>query len=184
MSYKYTAEDKEPTEFKERMPYGVSKVKLVGVTVGETAAEKEYVEVTVVNEDGVEDSARVWFVGGASKYSFQTLRDIVIHNAKADSDKEKARQAVDSVEDNYALAELINKKTAGGELWFTKYYSPKNTYSGSDGVVRKSVDRSVYGYEPKLKPQLMPTLKNEDTIAPVTGNETQEQISEGIPSEW
>lgn len=184
MSYQFNDEDKEAVEFAERMPYGVNKVQLVGVTAGETDAGKDYIEVTVTNADGIEDSGRVWFVGGASKYSFDTLRQIVIHSQKSDSDKEAARMAVEKCVDNEALADLINKQCVGAELWFTKYFDAERTYQGSDGVTRRSVNKNIYGYEPRLKPELMPEAfaKNEDSANPLAG--ATPEPSETIPDKW
>lgn len=156
MSYVFEDEDKVANEFNERIPFGISEVQFVGATAGETEAGKDFIEVTVTDKDGLEDSARVWFVGGAAKFSFDTLRQIAVHIAKDDKAKEKARMAVENVKDNDELAELLNKNCIGGHLWFTKYFDPSRTYQGSDGVTRRSINNSVLGYEPKLKPELMP----------------------------
>jgi hypothetical protein len=156
MSYKFSDDDKTASEFAERMPYGISEVQLVGATLGETEAGKEYVEIGVVDKDGIEDSARVWFVGGAAKYSFDTVRSIIVHIAKTDADKEKARQAVEACPDTEALVEILNSKCSGGQLWFTKYYDPERTYTAQDGKTRRSINKQVLGYQPKLKPELMP----------------------------
>lgn len=154
MAYKFNDEDKVVEDMAERMPFGVNTVRLVGATAGETEAGKDYIELAVENEAGLTETARVWFVGKASPYSFATLRQIIVHNAD-DKHKEEARLAVESVADNEALADLMNSKCIGGELWLTKYYDPSNTYQGNDGNVYKSVNKNLYGYAPKLKPELM-----------------------------
>jgi len=164
MSYKFEDTDKEANDFKERIPFGISEVQITGVSLGETEAGKEYIEVGVITQDALEDSARVWFVGGASKFSFDTLRSIVVHTAKTDADKEKARVAVEACVDTEALVELINAKCIGGQVWFTKYYNATRSYTGSDGKTYRSVDKAVLGYQPKLKPELMPTAKSNDEI--------------------
>lgn len=154
MAYKFNDEDKAASDMAERMPFGVNTVRLVGATAGETEAGKDFIELEVENAEGVTDKARVWFVGGAAKYSFATLRQIAVHNANP-SDKEKARMAVESVADNEALADLLNTNCIGGELWLTKYYDPAKTYQGTDGNEYRSVNTNIYGYEPKSKPELM-----------------------------
>lgn len=175
MAYKFNEDDKVAQERKEYMPFGVNVVKLLGATAAETDAGKDYIELTVENADGIEDSARVWFVGGASKYSFQTIQTIVVHAAK-EGDKEKARQAVEACKDTDELAELLNKKCVNAELWLTKYYDQTRTYTNQNGETKKSVNTNIYGYEPKLKPELMPQL---DTVAPVN-----DSSAVNIPTEW
>lgn len=189
MSYQFNDEDKEETSFPERMPFGVNRVQLVGVTAGETDAGKDFMELTVVNEAGLEETARVWFVGGASKYSFNTLRQIVVHSAKTDSDKEKARQAVESTVDNDALADLMNTKCVGCELWLTKYYDPERTYTTENGTFR-SINKNIYGYEPKEKPELMPNKQGADDRDekpedyPVGGEPAKGSAADNIPDNW
>lgn len=186
MAYKFGDTDKEEVAFAEKMPFGVNVVKLVGATAGETEAGKEYIELTVANEDGVEDSGRVWFVGGASKFSFNTLRQIIVHNAKTDAAKEKARLEVEKCADSDALANLLNAKCVGGELWLTKYYDPERTYTGQDGQQRRSINKNLYGYEPKLKPELMPEADQDkeqlnalEGAEPATGD-----AATNVPAEW
>lgn len=156
MAYQFNEDDKVEREFAEKLPYGVSKVQLVGATAGATDDEKDWIDLEITTEDGIEDTARVWFTGKAAPYSFNTLRQIAVHNGKDDAEKEKIREAVEACADSDALAELLNTKVAGGELWFTKYLDPSRTWTDNDGNVRQSVNKNVYGYEPKLKPELMP----------------------------
>jgi hypothetical protein len=103
----------------------------------------------------------------------------VVHSAKTDADKEKARMAVENCKDTDDLSNLINDKCVGAECWVTKYYDPTRTYSNNAGEVKKSINTNLYGYEPKLKPELMPQT---DTVVEVN---TDEQVSlDDIPSEW
>jgi hypothetical protein len=156
MAYQFNDDDKAEREFTEKLPYGISKVQLVGATDGETDDGRDWIDLEITNADGIEDTARVWFTGKAAPYSFNTLRQIAVHNGKDDAAKEEMRQAVEACTDTAALAELLNAKVAGGELWFTKYLDPTRTWVDNDGNERQSVNRNVYGYEPKLKPELMP----------------------------
>lgn len=179
MAYKFNDEDKTAEERRDYLPFGVNRVKILGSTAGVTEAGKDYIEVTVESDEGIEDNARVWFTGGAAKYSFQTIQQIVVHSAKTDADKEKARMAVEKCADNDELSDLINSKCEGAECWVTKYYDPTRTYSNSAGEIKKSINTNLYGYEPKLKPELMPQT---DTVAEVVDGE--EVSLDDIPSEW
>lgn len=155
---KLSTEDKQVKEFnKDYFDYGVHKVKMVVATLDETAAGKEFIEVTVCDPENGEitDSARLWFVGGATNISVNAIRQIIVHNTK-DADKDKAREAVDKAPDTEALVTLLNDHCTGGELWFTKYQDAERTYTGQDGKVRKSINKNVMGYEPKPRPELMP----------------------------
>lgn len=183
MAFDFKDEDKEVREFKESMSFGLHKVQLVGATAGETEAGKDFIELTIVNVDGVEDAARCWFTGGATNISFNTLRDIAVHVSKDEEEKQAARDAVDAMSNSEELADYLNEKCAGGELWFTKYYDAERTYQDRDGNVRRSVNKNVYGYEPKLKPELMPS-NDKDTLNKVfPGAETLKDDAAGtVPS--
>lgn len=182
MAYEFTDEDKAATsDFQDRIPFGVSEVVLVGATAGETEAGKDYLELTVADKNGVEDSARVWFTGGASPYSFQTIRQIVVHTA-AEADKEKARMAVENTTNTDDMADLLNSKCEGKQLWFTKFYSPDRTYE-REGVTYRSIDSRVYGYAPKDHPELMPDNTTATTSSDPLAGATAEP-SENIPSDW
>jgi hypothetical protein len=184
MAYKFTSEDKVDVERKEYLPFGVNDVKLVGATAGETESSKDFIELTVANADGVEDNARVWFTGGASPYSFQTIKQIVVHSAKTDADKEKARMAIENTVDTDEMVDLLNKRCVGGQLWVTKYLDPTRTYSNSAGEVKQSINTSIYGYEPKLKPELMPTeTSGNAAVDSAFPGATKVDASEGIPSD-
>jgi hypothetical protein len=156
MSYQFNDEDREEVNFQNGMPFGVTKVQLLLAEAGTTEKGKEYIEITVADANGVEDAARVWFVGGASKFSFNTLRDILVHQGKTEEEKEALRQAANTAADAEALCALLNEKV-GGELWFTKYYDAKGgTYTNEYGTF-KSTNKNIYGYEPQEKPELMPS---------------------------
>jgi hypothetical protein len=178
MSYNFTDEDKQAEERKDYLPFGVNTVEIVGATAGETEAGKDYIEVTVKTGD-IEDNARVWFTGGAAKYSFQTIQQIVVHSAKTSADKEKARMEAEKCVNTDDMANLLNSKCVGAECWVTKYYDPTRTYTSQGGETKKSINTNLYGYEPKLKPELMPQEQTKDEIAPVDVDSDVQ-----IPGEW
>lgn len=164
MAHNFNDEDKEVREFTKSIPFGVTKVQLTGAVPETSENGKDYIEVGVVTEDGIEDAARCYFVGGASNISFNTLRQIIVHQGKDEEEKQKLRDRVDNVKNSDELAEILNEFT-GGELWFTKYYDPSRTYTTENGTFR-SINKNVLGYEPKLKPELMPKPKGETVDTP------------------
>ena len=157
MSYKLSKEDKEIKEFSEKLPFGVTKVQFTGAIAEETEAGKDFIEVGVVSKEGVEDSFRCWFVGGAANISFNNLHAIAVHQGKDEKEKAAIRDRMDNCETTDDIVDVLNDVCGnGGELWFTKYYDPKRTYQGQDGNTYRSVNKNGYGYEPKEKPELMP----------------------------
>lgn len=173
MAYSFNDDDKAATDFEERIPFGVSEVTLVGAVSGQTNDGKDFIELTVADKNGLEDNARFWFTGGASPYSFQGLRQIIVHTAK-EADKEKARMAVESTADTDSLAELMMKQCVGKQLWFTKFYSPDRTYVNQNGDTKRSIDNRAYGYAPKDRPELMPTAADTNkTVSTPFGDATE-----------
>lgn len=156
---KFSDDNKEVREFDSNyFTFGVHKVQIAGVELAETDDGKEYVEITVVDPaDGEKtDTARVWFTTDqAANFSFNTLRQIFVHNTPEDR-KDAGRQLFDKVADTTELVGVLGA-LVGKDCWFTKYHDATRTYVGKDGVNRKSVNKNIYGYEPKLKPELMPT---------------------------
>src|SRR5579872_1659397 len=156
---KFSEENKQVSDFSNSnwLPFGVSKVKIGMIDLGGTReGEKEYIEVTLLGENDEEETARVWFTtDNAANYSFNTLRQIYVHNAPEDK-KDVARDTFDKVKDTEDVVKLFNEKLIGGECWFSKYYDPTRTYENQAGETKKSVNKNIYGYEPKLKPELMP----------------------------
>lgn len=158
---KFTDENKAVKDFGDSnyFGFGVHKVQIMQFENGGTEeGEKEYIEVTVCDPtDGEKvDTARVWFTTDkAANYSFNTLRQIAVHNA-LEASKDLARDAVDAVASTDELVALLNDKLIGKECWFTKYYDPSRSYINAQGDTKKSVNKNIYGYEPKLREDLMP----------------------------
>jgi hypothetical protein len=152
----FTDETKQVKEFNDNyFGYGVHRVQIAKVTLDETTDGKEFMEIEVVGADGQEDSARVWFTSDkAANYSFSILHQIVIHNTPEDK-RDVMRANLDALPDTPALAKLC-QGLIGKECWFTKYVDPERTYQDKQGNTRQSVNKNVYGYEPKLKPELLP----------------------------
>ncbi|MGI9028170.1 MAG: hypothetical protein ACR2FM_05030 [Candidatus Saccharimonadales bacterium] len=181
MAFKFSDEDKEVREFTESIPFGVHEVQFTGADAGETDAGKDFIEIGVVTKDGIEDSARLWFVGGASGISFNTAHAIAVHQGKDDKEKADIRDRIEAVADSQELVDVLNDVCASGKLWFSKYFDPKRTYQNQSGETRQSINKSVYGYEPKEKLELMNTPKeNVDKVFP--GNEKVD-ASSTVPSD-
>lgn len=174
MAHEFNSDEKEVKEFSDRIGFGVHTVQLVGGEAGTDANGKDYIDVAVVSEDGIEETVRMWFTGGASNISFNTLRQILVHSVADEANKATVRDTVDAVKNTDELAELLNKAT-GGELWMTKYYDPTRTYTNAQGQTRRSINANIYGYQPKLKPELMPqdAPKGSDPLAgtPLAGGQ-------------
>lgn len=182
---KFTDETKEEKTNKY-FDYGVHRVLLGQFELGgEGEGEKEYIEITVMHPDDgdITDTARVWFTTDkAANYSFNVLRQIYVHNAPKNA-KDKARETFDAIPDTAKAVELLNEKLIGKEAWFSKYPSPTRTYTAQDGTIKKSVDKNVYGYEPKARPELLPENQSD---SPLEGAEdvTGTEAAENIPSDW
>lgn len=190
MAYKFDDEVKEVKEFSDNnwFGFGVHKVKIGLIEHGETESGKEFVEFTVLGENEEEDTARVWFTTQkAANYSFNICRAIYVHNAP-EKHKDAARDQFDALEDAEAMVRLMNEKLIGGECWFTKYPSPDRTYQAQDGTTKRSIDKNVYGYEPRLREDLMPKDEEKDALNKTfPGNEKVDLNSDAgaaIPDDW
>lgn len=185
MAHTFNDDEKEVREFAQSMPFGVNVVQITGAISDQTEKGTEFIEVGVVNEQGVEDSAKLYFTGGASNISFNNLRQLAVHCVGEDEEaKEAARKKVDEAKDTDELATIISELCTGKSAWFTKYYDAKGSTFTNEFGTFKSVQKNVLGYEPKLKPELMPKPADNqgDPLAgaePATG-----EAADNIPSNW
>lgn len=187
MAFEFDDESKQVQDFKPTIPFGVSEVQFVGAIADQTDAGKEFIEVGVVNKEGVEDAVRLWFVSTQSgNISFNTIRQILVHAAKDEKAKDEARTAADAVKDSQELCDLMNDRLAGAKFWMTKYYDAKRTYEAQDGQTRRSINKNIYGYEPKLKPELMPKPADENgnAVDKTFPGATPVDASETVPDDW
>lgn len=184
---KFNEDNKQVKEFSggNWFGYGVHKVHIGLVELGETDKGLEYVEVTVLGDSEEEDTARVWFTTDkAANYSFNVLRQIYVHNAP-EAKKDQARDDIDATADTKELVDLL-QKCVGGECWFTKYPSTDRTYKAPDGSIKKSIDKNIMGYEPKLQADRIPRESDKDAISetfdgaqPATGD-----AASNVPKSW
>lgn len=168
MAHQFNDDEKEVREFSDNIPFGITVVQVTGAIADVNQNDKEFIEVGVISENGVEDSAKFWFTGGASNISFNNLRTIAVHCAETDELKEKARQAVDAVKDSQELADLISEICTGKKVWFTKYYDAKGSTFTNEYGTFKSTNKNVLGYEPKLREDLMPQKTEDTPFGPAT----------------
>ncbi len=186
MSHKFTPEEKEVSERTggNYFGFGVFKVTIGQIELDETDSGKEYIEVTVLGDNGEEDTARVWFTSPkAANYSFNVLRQIYVHNAPEEA-KDEARDTMDAAKDAEELARLLNEKLIGRECWFSKYPDPTRTYTAKDGTVKLSVNKNVYGYEPKARPELLNADSATNLLAGAKKVEPGSDAAKNIPSSW
>lgn len=185
MAYKFNDDDKEVREFKESLPFGVHKVQFTGAIVDALDDGREYIAVGFVTEDGFEDEARVWFTGKAANISFNTLRQMAVHNGKDDKAKDANRDAMDAAGDTQELVDALNKiMEGGGEFWVRKEYDPSRTYQAQDGSTRRSINTNIFGYEPKVRPEFMPKPAGEEA-SPIEGaTPASDEEKANIPKDW
>lgn len=160
--------------------FGVHEVTIGEITEGTTDSGTDFIEFILLGENGEEDSARVWLTEKSEKYSFATLRSIYVHCAPEEA-KDKARVSFDKAADSSAVVDMMNDKCVGKKIWFTKYPDPKRTYQSTSGETKQSINKNIYGYEPKPRNDLIP---KQDAVVEVTGDETDEDIAAGIPKSW
>jgi hypothetical protein len=187
MAYKFSDEDKEVREFRESLPFGVHEVQFIGAIADVTEAGKDFIEIGMVNKEGIEGAARVWFVGGASNISFNTLHAIAVHQGKDEEEKEKIRKRMDKCVDTDEMVEVLNDVCGnGGKFWYRKEYDPTRKYQNANGETKRSINTNIFGYEPKLRPELMPAQADENGD-PLPGAEKVEPGSDAaknIPKDW
>lgn len=184
---KFTDDTKAVTEFSDNnwFGFGVHEVTIGAIELGTTDKDQEYMEVTVLGDNEEEDTARVWFSSEkAANYSFNVLRQIYVHNAP-EKQKDAARDAVDAAKDTTELHELL-QKLVGKKCWFTKYPSRDRTYIAKDGSTKKSIDKNIMGYEPKLQADRIPKDDQKEDLnktfpgaEPATG-----EAADNIPDDW
>lgn len=142
-------------EHKEEMggsyfPVGIHKVQIMLFDFGVTEKDQEYVEITVVDPEDDERTAktRLWFTtDGAIKYTFNVIRTIFVHNAPEKS-KDAMRKKVDELKNTKELEKACDK-LIGKEAWLQVWEDPERTYIDNSGKERPSINRDITGYEPK-----------------------------------
>lgn len=137
-----------PEETKESgyFEFGVHEVKIVKTKI-DKHDDKPYAEIFVEN-DSAEDRARLWLhTPDTRRISIDTVRRILVHNQEDENIKQKIREKIQQIK-NLADFVALLEKTVGCTAWFKVSEDEDRTYE-KDGKVKKSINRRIYGYEPK-----------------------------------
>lgn len=139
---------------------GVHKVTIVGAMLEKMDDGREYVEVGVKGEDGESDSVRMWLhTEAAAKFTMRVLQGICTHNAKTEAEKDKVRAGFIGSIDDKKLANILGVMD-GYEAWLLVEEDPVRTYE-KEGRQYKSINKNIYGYEPKPRKQTREELVEE-----------------------
>ena len=137
-----------PEETKESgyFEFGVHEVKIAKTKI-DKHDNKPYAEIFVEN-DSAEDRARLWLhTPDTRRISIDTVRRILVHNQEDENIKQKIREKIQQIKNLADFAALL-EKTVGCTAWFKVSEDEDRTYE-KDGKVKKSINRRIYGYEPK-----------------------------------
>ena len=137
-----------PEETKESgyFEFGVHEVKITKTKIGKHD-DRPYAEIFVEN-DSAEDRARLWLhTPDTRRISIDTVRRILVHNQENEEIKQKIREKIQQIKNLADFAALL-EKTVGCTAWFKVSEDGDRTYE-KDGKVKKSINRRIYGYEPK-----------------------------------
>ena len=126
--------------------FGVHEVRIAKTKI-DKHDNKPYAEIFVENESA-EDRARLWLhTPDTRRISIDTVRRILVHNQENEDIKQKIREKIQQIK-NLADFAAILEKTVGCTAWFKVSEDGDRTYE-KDGKVKKSINRRIYGYEPK-----------------------------------
>ena len=153
-----------PEETKESgyFEFGVHEVKIAKTKI-DKHDNKPYAEIFVEN-DSAEDRARLWLhTPDTRRISIDTVRRILVHNQENEDIKQKIREKIQQIKNLADFAALL-EKTVGCTAWFKVSEDEDRTYK-KNGEIKKSINRRIYGYEPKSD-----TLKTQTEVK----SETQE----------
>lgn len=129
---------------------GVHEVMIGMAEFNETAAGDIYLHVAVAGKSGEESSARLYFTDKSTKYSIDTIRKILIHNAESDEKKAEIREYFNTKVKCLLDLKPLARSLIGKQAWL-KIEKSDRTYVGEGGKTRNSYDRDLYGFEPRMK---------------------------------
>lgn len=112
---------------------------------------KVFVEVEVADDSDRKGSAKLWFEGGATPYSLNTIRTIFVHNAETKEDKDKLREFFKAPKSLHVISEVLPKLT-GKQCWYSSQKT-EETYEANDGSTKHRYENNVWAFEPTLKPR-------------------------------
>lgn len=140
-------------DFQEKgkyFPEGVHKVKISEVEFGETAKGQEYVEFSVIGENGEEGSARLWFTTPkATNFTLNTIRNILVHNTQ-EKNKEAMKEKFNAVTNTKELDDFC-QALRGKDAWYSVVRSGE--YTDNFGNLKPNFNRNIWGHEYTLPKQ-------------------------------
>lgn len=177
---KFNAEDKKEIAqggagFYEE---GVYEVQIVDVTGGVTDKGSEFFEFEVTDSDEREGKVRAYFTDAAKPYSFNTIRNIFVHNT-VEKNKDKIREMVDACEDTDALLKLC-AELRGKDAWLLVQKTGDVYTNPTSGKTYDNVNRNLYGYEPKFTPSATPSNPQNDTAKTAMGEGSEEITTDNV----
>ena len=135
-------ETRENTYFE----FGTHEVTISKVKIGKHE-DKPFADISVEN-DSAEDRARLWLhTPDTRRISIDTVRKILIHNQADEDIKQKIREKFQQIK-NLADFVALLEKTVGCAAWFKVSEDETRSYE-KNGEVKKSINRRIYGYQPK-----------------------------------
>ena len=153
--------------------FGVHEVRIAKTKI-DKHDNKPYAEIFVENESA-EDRARLWLhTPDTRRISIDTVRRILVHNQENEDIKQKIREKIQQIK-NLADFAAILEKTVGCTAWFKVSEDEDRTYE-KDGKVKKSINRRIYGYEPKSETSKTQTEAKPETQEPETPENFDEPV--------
>ena len=148
--------DEAKKELSKFLPEGVHKIKITNVISANTPDMKEYFEFTVEDAEGYQSIIRIWWTTEkALNYSFNTIRDIFVHNT-VEKNRDLIREKINGTKNTAELLKLCKENLVGKEAWVK--IEKSGTYENADGETKNSYSKNIYGYEPKM------SVKKDDDI--------------------
>lgn len=160
----FNQETKKEVSNNQYFGEGVHVVTILGIT-SDTSTDKEFWKVELEGENGEEGDARLYWTEKAAPYSFNTIRQIFVHNT-VDANKDKIRATVDATNNTAELLKL-SQSLIGKKAWY-KVEKSGGQYLGSDGTMKDSYNKNLFGYEPKMKKVTADDLISQSTPAEQT----------------
>ena len=141
-----TADDFSDRNFFE---FGIHEVTIEGAVLESLDDGREYIEIGVRGDNGESDTVRLFLsTEKAIKFHLRTLQAICVHNAKSEADKDKVRNAFIGKIDDKKIRTILDKME-GYRAWFQVEQDPARTYTNASGEERPSLDKNIYGYQPR-----------------------------------
>lgn len=133
---------------------GIHEVEIAKVELRKFPSGSRAIVITV--SDGTAEAETFhWLSEKALPYTIDRIGKILIHNTKEEN-KETLRTALKKINSASKLFESISsekKPITGFKCWLRVQESETQTYTDKNGVERPSIERDIFGYEPKMNKQ-------------------------------